>query len=336
MAAALALAAGGAGRTGPNPAVGCLVVAGGRVLGRGVTADGGRPHAEALALAQAGDAARGATAYVTLEPCAHEGGRGPACAPLLANAGLARVVVAMADPDPRTSGRGIAFLREAGVEVVIGVHEAEARAHHAGFVGRMLAGRPALVLKLAVSLDGRLAFERPDGRPESRWITGAVARAHAHRLRAQADLVVVGRGTFEADAPRLDVRLPGHDGPMPVPAVLGRAVAGLPAGWRAFPSIEALDTHATATGINTILCEGGPTLAAALLAAGRVDRLVLHRAPILLGRGPVLPDVGLTALGAAHGRWTLVDRRPLGEDLLEIFAPSPDLDAALSPAPALP
>lgn len=313
MAAALALARRGAGRTGASPNVGCLVVRSDRIVGRGWTADGGRPHAEAIALAEAGAAARGATAYVTLEPCAHDSPRGPACADTLVAAGLARVVVAIADPDPRTAGRGIARLRAAGIEVSEGVGRAEAEAELAGFAGRLTRGRPELTLKLALSLDGRLAL--PDG--TSQWITGQTARLYAHALRARADLVLVGGGTLRADAPRLDVRLPGHRGRQPVRAAL--TGGPVPEGWLRFDSLEALDAHATTAGVNRILCEGGGRLASSLLAADRVDRLVILRAPLLLGAGRGLDTLILPSLDAAHGRWKAEDSRMLGPDRLELY-----------------
>ena len=224
MGSALALAARGRGRTAPNPAVGCVIVKDGHVIGRGWTQPGGRPHAEAGALAQAGDLARGATAYVTLEPCAHVSTRGPACADLLIAAGVARVVIAATDPDPRTAGAGAARIEAAGIAVTSGVRAAEAAAQNPGFFSRMARGRPFVTLKLALSLDGCLALN--DGR--SRWITGAAARAHAHRERALADLIVVGRGTLEADDPALDVRLAGLEDRAPRAAVLSRSLNDLP------------------------------------------------------------------------------------------------------------
>jgi diaminohydroxyphosphoribosylaminopyrimidine deaminase/5-amino-6-(5-phosphoribosylamino)uracil reductase len=312
MQAALALARRGAGRTGSNPNVGCLLVREDRVVGRGWTQDGGRPHAEAVALAQAGALARGATAYVTLEPCAHESARGPACADGLVAAGVARVVAAIQDPDPRTAGAGLARLAAAGIDVADGVGRAAAEAELAGFAGR-LRGRPELTLKLALSLDGRLALA--DGR--SQWITGPAARAYAHALRARSDMVLVGGGTLRADQPQLTVRLPGSTAPQPIRAALTSGAA--PEGWMAVPEVAALDSLATAAGVNRILCEGGGRLAAALLAADRVDRLILLRAPILIGNGQGLEGFVLPDLAAAHGRWRLLDRRPLGPDLLEVL-----------------
>lgn len=310
MAAALALGRRVAGRTGPNPNVGCLLVRDGKVVGRGWTGDGGRPHAEAMALAQARERARDATAYVTLEPCAHVSHRGPDCAGSLIAADIARCVVAMQDPDPRTAGAGITRMVDAGIAVSTGVLEKQAKAELFGFSRRIAGGRAALTLKLALSLDGRLALA--DGR--SQWITGPVARAFGHRLRAEADLVLVGGGTFRADAPRLDVRLAGHDGPQPVRLVL--TSGAVPAPFVAVPSLEALDTI---PGVSRILCEGGGRLAASLLAADRVDRLAILRAPIVIGAGMGLEHLRLNDLSAAHGRWVLEDRRALGEDLLEVF-----------------
>ena len=242
MTAALALARRSTGRSTPNPDVGCLLVRDDRIVARGSTGDGGRPHAEAVALAAAGPAARGATAYVTLEPCAHASARGPACAPALVAAGVARVVVAMPDPDPRTAGRGIALMRAAGLVVETDVCRESAEAQLRGFRLRHSDDRPEITLKLALSLDGRLAL--PDGR--SRWLTGEVARAMGHLERARADAVVVGRATVEADAPRLDVRLPGWTGRQPARVMVGQGPA--PAGFEGVDSPEALIGLARARG----------------------------------------------------------------------------------------
>lgn len=310
MGAALAMGQRGRGRTAPNPSVGCVIVQDGRVVGRGWTQPGGRPHAEAMALAQAGDAARGATAYVTLEPCAVPG-RGPACAEVLIAAGMARVVVGADDPFPAVNGQGYARLREAGIAVTRSVRAAEAEASMRGFLTRQRLGRPAVTLKLATSLDGRIA--RADG--ESKWITGAEARAHAHLERARHDVILVGRGTVDADAPRLDVRLPGLEERSPHRVVLTSGAA--PDGWRA---IAAPADIATLAGVNDVLVEGGAATAAAFLAADLVDRLLLYRAPILIGTGlAALGDIGLTALAEAHGRWRLADSRLLGSDRLDAY-----------------
>lgn len=215
MRAALALAARGAGRTWPNPNVGCLLVRDGRVVGRGWTQPGGRPHAEAMALAQAGAAAAGATAYVTLEPCAHHG-RTPPCADALAAAGIAACVIALDDPDPRVDGRGRAILRQAGIALVDGICAAEAAWMARGFLTRTRLGRPWVTCKLATSLDGRTAAA--DG--SSQWITGPAARAHGHQLRAGHDAILVGAGTLRADDPLLTCRLPGLAGRSPVRVVM--------------------------------------------------------------------------------------------------------------------
>jgi diaminohydroxyphosphoribosylaminopyrimidine deaminase/5-amino-6-(5-phosphoribosylamino)uracil reductase len=318
MGAALALAERTRGRTMPNPNVGCVIVRDGRVVGRGWTQPGGRPHAEAMALAAAGEASRGATCYATLEPCAHESSRGPACSALLVAAGVARVVVALGDPDPRTNGAGLARLREAEIEVVSGVQSAEAARSMAGFLTRRRHGRPYVTLKLATSLDGCIAMA--DG--SSRWITGPEARAHAHLERSRHEAILVGRGTRDADAPALDVRLPGLEDCSPGRVVLTThahpsAVAPKDEGeWAIVTSPHAI----TALRADHLLVEGGAQAAAAFLAADLVDRLLLYRAPILLGGGkPALADIGLTTLAHAHGRWTLLDARALGSDRLEVY-----------------
>jgi diaminohydroxyphosphoribosylaminopyrimidine deaminase/5-amino-6-(5-phosphoribosylamino)uracil reductase len=315
MRSALVLARRGLGTVAPNPAVGCVIVKDGTTVGRGWTQPGGRPHAEAAALAQAGDAARGATAYVTLEPCAHASKRGPRCADLLAASGVARVVIAAGDPDPRTNGGGTALLRKAGIAVATGILEAEARTAMAGYFSRRLAGRPHVTLKLATSLDGCIAMA--DG--SSRWITGAAARAHAHVERARADLILVGRGTLDADTPRLDVRLAGLESRSPQPVLLSQSADGLPSGWlhAATPG----DIAALALPGDRLLVEGGAGAASAFLAADLVDRLLIYRAPILIGGGRhALGDIGLASLADAHGRWRIVDRRMLGPDSLEVYA----------------
>ena len=310
MGVALALADRGVGRTAPNPNIGCVIVRDGRVVGRGWTQPGGRPHAEAMALAQAGEAAKGATAYVTLEPCAHVSTRGPACTDLLIAARVARIVAAMGDPDPRTNGEGFARARAAGIAVTTGVREAEARAMIAGFLTRRAKGRPFVTLKLATSLDGRIA--RPDG--ESRWITGPQARAHTHLERSRHEAILIGRGTLEADAPRLDVRLPGLESRSPQRILL----SGTPEpGWQTIASPAAIGDLA---GVDRLMVEGGAKTASAFLAAGLVDRLLLYRAPILIGDGrAALGDIGLARLSDAHGRWRLTDSRMLGSDRLEVY-----------------
>ena len=265
-----------------------------------------------MALAQAGSAARGATAYVTLEPCVHASDRGPACADALVAAGVARVVVACTDPDARMLGTGLARLLAAGVAVSTDPALAIAASlTMAPFLTRTVAGRAYVTLKLATSLDGCIAMA--DG--SSRWVTGERARAHAHLLRAQCDAVLVGRGTFDADAPALDVRLAGLAARSPQRLLLTRGAA--PAGWDAAASPVAA---AGRTGINELLVEGGAQTASAFLAAGLVDRLVLYRAPILIGAGRAsLGEIGLTDLADAHGQWTLRDARQLGSDRVEVY-----------------
>jgi diaminohydroxyphosphoribosylaminopyrimidine deaminase/5-amino-6-(5-phosphoribosylamino)uracil reductase len=309
MGTALALAERTRGRTAPNPNVGCVLVRDGRVVGRGWTQAGGRPHAEAVALAQAGEAARDATAYVTLEPCAHSSPRGPACADLLVAAGVARVVVGIGDPDPRTDGTGLARLAAAGIAIETGVRADEARASMAGFLTRRAHGRPFVTVKLATSLDGCIAMANGT----SRWITGPEARAHAHLERSRHEAILVGRGTWDEDAPALDVRLPGLEARSPRRVVLSRGpvegcmTIAAPAAIAALPG-------------DHLLVEGGARTAAAFLAADLVDRLVLYRAPILIGNGRAsLRDIGLAGLADAHGRWRLHDARQLGSDRIEAY-----------------
>lgn len=316
MGAALALAERGRGRTGLNPAVGCVLVRDGRVVGRGWTQPGGRPHAEAMALDAAGngagEAARGATAYVTLEPCAHLSPRGPACADRLADAGVTRVVAALGDPDGRTDGRGFKRLREGGVAVSVGVREADARRSLAPFLIRQRLGRPFVTLKLALSLNGAIAT----GSGESRWITGERARAHCHGERARHDAILVGGGTLRADAPALDVRLEGLEDRSPIRLAL--TSGEVPDGWVAVRSPADLPPEPAE--VNSVLVEGGAGAAAAFLGTDRVDRLLLYQAPVLIGGGRQgVGDIGLASLAEAHGRWALADRRRLGADTLEVY-----------------
>lgn len=310
LAAAARLAARGRPLSRPNPAVGCVVVDDGKVVGRGWTQPGGRPHAEAVALTDAGEAARGATLYVTLEPCAHRSQRGPACADLIAEAAPARVVIGMGDPDARTCGRGIERLRAAGIAVETIPCEA-ARVSLAGYLTRAAHGRPHVTLKLATSLDGCIATTAG----ESRWITGETARAHVHSRRAMADAILVGGGTWRTDAPRLDVRLPGLEARSPRRVVLSRTVED-----EAVETIVAPQEIAGLEAVQYLYIEGGAQTAAAFLAADLVDRLELYRAPILIGAGTAaLGDIGLESLTEAHGRWQFAERRQLGSDTYEAY-----------------
>ena len=311
MRAAIALGEASRGRTAPNPNVGCVIVSDGAQVGEGRTQPGGRPHAEAAALEKAGEGARGATAFVSLEPCAHVSARGPACADLLVDAGIARVVVALQDPDPRTNGKGLRRLEAAGIAVETGV-EAEAAARSLeGFLTRMRLGRPFVTLKLAMSIDGKIAL--PSG--ESKWITGEDARADVHRERARADMILVGRGTYDADRPRLDVRLPGLEDASPRRALLTRG-AGVE-DWVTLASPEEIFALGD---VNDLLVEGGAGAASAFLEADLVDRLLIYRAPVLIGEGrQSLGYIGLTALADAHGRWELTDHQALGRDRLEVY-----------------
>ncbi len=307
---AASLAERGVGRTGNNPPVGCVIVKNDIVIGRGWTQPGGRPHAEAMALAQAGSAAIDSTIYVTLEPCAHVSARGPSCASLLSEAKPARVVAASADPDSRTSGKGFEALRRAGIDVEPDVSASEAYNALCGFFSRIKRGRPFVTLKLATSLDGMIAM--PDG--SSRWITGDAARAHAHLERARADAILVGAGTYRADAPHLDVRLPGLEDRSPRRLILGGGDA--PDGWEIIDSPDAI----ASLDCNNLLVEGGAMTAAAFLRAGLVDRLLLYRAPMMIGQGKhCLGDIGLARLDDAHGQWRLADKRQLGKDMLEVY-----------------
>ncbi len=355
LRAALALARRGLGQVAPNPAVGCVLVQAGRVVGRGWTQPGGRPHAETKALARAGDAARGATAFVTLEPCSHHG-KTPPCAEALIAAGISRCVVALEDPDPRVSGRGLTQLRAAQVAAECGLLGEAAAELNAGYLLRSRTGRPRITLKLATTLDGRIATRSG----ESRWITGPAARARAHLLRAESDGVLVGSGTAVADNPRLDVRLPGLEGRAPLRIVLdGRLRLPLthdlvvradaqatclvtragndPDRLGAYrdAGVEVIEVAAVAAGslsgaatlealggrgLNELLVEGGGHVAAALLREGLVDRLVWFRAAKVIGGDglPAAAGFGLEHLAEAPG-FELVSVTRAGEDLVETY-----------------
>ncbi|KAA5599517.1 bifunctional diaminohydroxyphosphoribosylaminopyrimidine deaminase/5-amino-6-(5-phosphoribosylamino)uracil reductase RibD [Blastochloris sulfoviridis] len=358
MAAAIALGDAARGTTWPNPAVGALVV---RIedgvpviVGRGWTQPGGRPHAEVVALAQAGAAAKGATLYVSLEPCAHFG-KTPPCADAILRAGIARVVAAIGDPDPRTAGAGFARLEAAGVEVVQGVLRAEGLRSHAGHIRRVRDGRPHVMLKLAVSADGKAALAGP--RPAS--ITGEAARARVHMLRALSDAILVGIGTVLADDPDLTCRLPGlaHRSPvrvvldgglrLPLASRLTQGAATVPvwviAAADAEPAREAALAGAgvevmrvgrgadgrldlaqalallATRGITRLMVEGGPTVAAALLKADLVDETVVFESPVRLG-ADALPALAGLPLGMLSASPVLhaVERVPVGADIMTV------------------
>ncbi|MBC7164920.1 MAG: bifunctional diaminohydroxyphosphoribosylaminopyrimidine deaminase/5-amino-6-(5-phosphoribosylamino)uracil reductase RibD [Roseovarius sp.] len=350
MALALSLGRRGMGQCAPNPAVGCVIVQGGRIVGRGSTAPGGRPHAETVALAQAGALARGATAYVTLEPCAHHG-ETPPCAEALIAAGVARVVAPFDDTDPRVSGRGFAMLRAAGIAVTTGVLAEEAARDHAGFLIRNEVGRPFVTLKLAASFDGRIATASG----HSQWITGPQARRAVHAMRARHDAVMVGAGTARADDPMLTVRGLGvrrqpvrvvvsRRLDLPLLSQLARSAREVPlwlchgagvdeaiaAAWRGLGARllpcdvvagqvdpVALLQALGGVGLTRVFCEGGGALAASLLAAGVVDELVGFTAGFAIG-AEGLPGIG--ALGLARldeaARFRLIETRALGGDVM--------------------
>jgi len=311
MAEAVRLGEAARGRTAPNPNVGCVIVAEGEVAGKGATQPGGRPHAEAVALAEAGEKARGATVYVTLEPCAHQSERGPACADSLVQTAPERVVVALEDPDPRTAGKGVERLRAGGIEVDVGCGAEAARDSLSGYLTRLKLGRPRITLKLALSIDGKIAL--PSG--ESKWITGEDARAHVHLARAHSDMILVGRGTYQADTPKLDVRLPGLEEWSPRRALLTRGEAV--DGWEILHSPQ--DVHRLHD-VNDLLVEGGSATATAFLAEDLVDRMLIYRAPIIVGEGKSsVGYIGLDAIADAHGRWRAADSTSLGVDRLEVY-----------------
>jgi diaminohydroxyphosphoribosylaminopyrimidine deaminase/5-amino-6-(5-phosphoribosylamino)uracil reductase len=300
------------GQSAPNPNVGCVIVSSaGRIIGRGATTRGGRPHAEAVALEQAGRRANGGTVYVTLEPCAHDSPRGPACTDLLLAAKPERLVIALKDPDPRTSGKGIRRLRRAGIEVDLGVGRDAAKRSLAGWLTRLNLGRPRITVKLALSIDGKIAL--PSG--ESKWITGEDARAHVHLERARSDMILVGRGTYLADRPRLDVRLPGFEHASPRRALLTRGESV--DGWETLRNPQ--DVYRLHD-VNDLLVEGGSATATAFLSEDLVDRILIYRAPIIVGEGKSsFGYVGLDAIADAHERWRHVDDRRLGVDRLEVY-----------------
>jgi diaminohydroxyphosphoribosylaminopyrimidine deaminase/5-amino-6-(5-phosphoribosylamino)uracil reductase len=322
MRRAMALAASVRGSTAPNPWVGCVIFPATHGTGfatffEGATAPPGGPHAEATALARAGEAARGATLYVTLEPCVHHG-RTPPCTDAIIEAGVSKVVVGIQDPDERVAGRGVAALRDAGIEVTEGVAADEVAEQLAPYIKHRRTGHPWVVLKMAASLDGRTAA--PDG--SSRWITGAAARRDVHRLRGGSDAVLVGAGTVRADDPELTVRLDDErraDDDQPLRVVLGRA----PDGARVQPALElegdlggVLDELGQ-RGVLQLLVEGGATVAHDFHAAGLVDRYVLYLAPALFGGDDGRPLFAGPGAGTIADVWRgrLVSVEQLGEDL---------------------
>lgn len=358
MRGALTLARRGLGVVWPNPAVGCVIVKGGAVVGRGWTQPGGRPHAETEALRRAGARAKGATVYVTLEPCSHHG-QTPPCTDALIAAGVARVAAAVEDPDPRIKGQGIAALKQAGIAVDAGLCAEDAHAVNQGFFTRILHRRPMATLKLATSLDGRIAARSG----ESKWITGEAARARAHLLRATHDAVMIGVGTALADDPELTCRLPGMEGRKPVRVVMDGGArlplsSKLVGSARAHPvwvvaradaditRVAALERAGVkllragpgpsdrpdpagafemlgAQGLTRVLVEGGGTLAASLLKAGLIDRLVWFRAPIVLGGDgvPALSGMDINKLAEAFG-FARRSAAAIGPDLMESYVRS--------------
>jgi len=355
MRAALALARRGLGTVWPNPAVGCVIVKQGRVVGRGWTQPGGRPHGETEALRRAGEAARGAAAYVSLEPCCHWG-RTPPCVDALITAGVRRVVVALEDPDPRVAGEGMRQLRAAGLDVEVGLCAEEAAEVNVGFLSRLRLGRPLVTLKFATSLDGRIATASG----ESQWISGPPARERAHALRASHDAIMVGTGTAVVDDPQLTCRLPGLDHRSPVRVVIDRHLRIPPTArliadahrvptWvltlrsadpdrrAAFLSnrVTLIDVDHDSTGqvdlaaalgvlgergITRLLVEGGAGLAAAFFRARLVDRLVWVHAPLAIGGDgiPAIAGLDLTALAHAPA-FERLSTQTIGDDVLTTF-----------------
>ena len=350
MARALRLAERAAWTTRPNPMVGCVIADGDEVVGEGWHQRAGGPHAEVFALRAAGARARGATAYVTLEPCAHYG-RTPPCALALIEAGVKRVVAAMGDPFPDVDGGGFALLREAGIEVAVGLMADQARALNRGFLSRVERGRPFVRVKLAASLDGRTAMANG----ESKWITGEAARADVQQWRARAGAILTGAATVLADDPQLTAR-PGqgeflpplrvvldarlrtlerarvregdaptlylHDAAVSAPALEGVEFAAAPLQQDGRFDLQAVMALLGARGINEVHVEAGPTLCGALLKAGLADELLLYIAPLLMGDGarPLLAGLGIEHMAQAMALET-IDARMLGKDLRLLLRP---------------
>ena len=359
MRAALALARRGLGAVWPNPSVGCVIVNDGRVVGRGWTQPGGRPHGETEALRRAGEAARGAVAHVSLEPCCHWG-QTPPCVDALIAAGVRRVVVALEDPDPRVAGEGLRRLRAAGLDVEVGLCTEEAAEVNAGFLSRLRLGRPLVTFKLATSLDGRIAVATG----ESQWITGPPARDRAHALRASHDAIMVGTGTVVADDPQLTCRLPGLGHRSPVRVVIDRHLRISPASriiadaprvptWvltfrSADPGRRAMFLANRVTlidvdddgegqidlaaalgalgerGITRLLVEGGARLAAAFFRARLIDRLVWVHAPLVIGGDGIPAIAGFDLAALADGRaFERLSTETIGDDVLTTFRVRP-------------
>jgi diaminohydroxyphosphoribosylaminopyrimidine deaminase/5-amino-6-(5-phosphoribosylamino)uracil reductase len=294
MRHALAMGRRGLGLTAPNPSVGCIIVRDNIILGRGVTAIGGRPHAEPQALIEAGDA-RGATAYVTLEPCSHEG-HTPPCSQTLIKAGIKRVVIAIEDPDPRVAGRGIKQLQAAGIEVVVGICEDESKLTHRGHITRILHNRPFVQLKLALSHDGFIAGV---GNKQVQ-ISGEEAWRFTHMLRAESDAILVGHGTFKADNPQLNCRLPGMSHRSPRKIILTSDI-----------SIESVMLDKT---ITRLLVEGGTKVATSFLKAGLVDEIILIKSKT------VMIDEGIKPFPLEYlNAFTLASHQETAEDMIEIY-----------------
>lgn len=355
MRHALALAQRGLGRVAPNPSVGCVIVSEGRIVGRGWTRPGGRPHAETVALDQAGPAANDATAYVTLEPCSHHG-ETPPCAEALIAAGIKRVVCALGDPDERVNGRGLAVLEGAGVEVVTGLCKSEAAELNRGFLLNRTVQRPLVTLKMATSMDGRIATASG----ASQWITGPEARRFGHMLRATHDAILIGSGTARADNPELTCRLTGLEDQSPIRVVLdthfsipltgrlvqtarehplvvfcgptadatrqqalvdaGASVIETAPGQSGQPSPASVVATLAASGVTRLLIEGGGRVAATFLRNDLVDEIALFRAPMVIGGDglPAISAFGLDTLDQAPG-FQHTGTRSLGDDVLETY-----------------
>ena len=348
MRAALALARRGEGRTCPNPAVGCVIVRNGCLMGRGWTRPGGRPHAETVALNDAGGTAAGATAYVTLEPCSHHG-KTPPCADALISAGISRVVVAITDPDDRVSGQGIDRLKAAGITVKTGVLGDEVASFYAAYIRHRLTGLPLVTIKLATSLDGRIALA--DG--TSQWITSAVSRARVHLMRSRTDAIMTSAATVLADNPTLNCRLPGVEGCQPLRVVVSTGLALDPSGnlrqsldqgpvlhlhsddlaptdgieqirvaaaGNGKPDLSAVMRALGESGITSVMVEAGGRFAASLIREGLVQRLVWMRSAMLIGHDglPAIADLGLEKLAEGHD-FKRVALYPSGPDTVEVL-----------------